>query len=175
MSIRIRLILTFSICLSLAYGTIAFIVFSSTRKSADKTFHALATSQLERVEERIRAFLEPGAMSIQYLAGLDLVRDSRGKLTSYLDTTKRTTLWYVNHPPYEQRIYDEFIRVSASNENYGLVFMANNDGQYAQAPEGEYKNPGYDPRKRSWYIESIEDKNEITITSPYLTTGGGLV
>jgi signal transduction histidine kinase/CheY-like chemotaxis protein len=53
--------------------------------------------------------------------------------------------------------------------------MANSNGQYAQAPEGHIKLAGYDPRKRSWYKEGIEGKEEIIITSPYLTTGGGIV
>jgi signal transduction histidine kinase/CheY-like chemotaxis protein len=103
------------------------------------------------------------------------VKNSRSKLTSYLDTTETTTLLYANHPPYEQLVYDEFIRVSHSNENYGLVFMANDDGQYAQAPEGHIKLAGYDPRQRSWYIEAIQGEHDVTITSPYLTTGGGMV
>jgi signal transduction histidine kinase/AmiR/NasT family two-component response regulator len=53
--------------------------------------------------------------------------------------------------------------------------MANDDGQYAQAPEGHIKLAGYDPRQRSWYQESISDSREVTITTPYLTTGGGMV
>ncbi|MDR2094567.1 MAG: hypothetical protein LBP76_03510 [Treponema sp.] len=175
MSIRLRLILTFSVCLSLAYISIALTVFSFTRKSANETFRAMAANHLERVEERIRTFLEPGIMSVEYLAKLELVRNSRGKLTSYLDTAETTTLRYADHPPYEQRIYDEYIRIHHSNDNFGLVFMANDDGQYAQAPEGHIKNPHYDPRVRSWYTESMEDKAEVTVTAPYLTTGGGMV
>jgi signal transduction histidine kinase/DNA-binding response OmpR family regulator len=175
MSIRTRLVLTFSICFSLAYGSLAFIVLSSTRDSAENAFRALAVSQLERVEERVKTFLEPGIMSVKYLNSLVLVRNSRGKLTSYLDTTETTTLLYANHPPYERRVYDEFLRVSRSNDNFGLVFMANEDGQYAQAPEGHIKSPGYDPRKRSWYKEAIQDEHDVTVTSPYLTTGGGMV
>ncbi|MDR0878678.1 MAG: hypothetical protein LBN21_11545, partial [Treponema sp.] len=172
MSTRIRLILTFSICLSLAYGSIAIIIFSSNRKTAGDRFNALALSQLERVEERIQTFLEPGELSAKYLAELDLVRASRGRLTSYLDTAEQTTLWYANHSPYEQRIYDEFIRVYNSNANFDLVFMANDDGQYAQAPEGRYKNPGYDPRLRPWYLEAIQSENEITVSSPYFASSG---
>jgi signal transduction histidine kinase/DNA-binding response OmpR family regulator len=170
-----RLILTFFFCLILTCGSIAFIVFSSVQQSSNAAFLELAVSQLERVEERVNTFMEPGAMSVKYLAGTELVQNSRGRLTSYLDTTETTTLLYANHPPYEQRIYDEFIRIHQSNDNYGLVFMANNDGQYAQAPEGSYKAPGYDPRLRSWYEEAIQDPDAITITSPYLTTGGGMV
>ncbi|MDR1509571.1 MAG: response regulator [Synergistaceae bacterium] len=175
MSIRARLVLNFLVCLSAAYCIIVFIVFFSTRESADNAFRALSISQLERVEERIKTFLEPGIMSVRYLAELDVVRDSRGKLTSYLGTTETTTLLYANHPPHERLIYDEFIRVNRSNVNYGLVFMANDDGQYAQAPEGSIKLPGYDPRKRSWYQEAIHDADDVTVTSPYRTTGGGIV
>ena len=150
-------------------------VFSSAKRAADESFHTLALSQAERVEERILTFLSPGEMSVQYLAELPLVRDSRGKLTGYLDTTETTTLYYANHPPHERLIYDEFIRVSNSNENYGLVFMANDDGQYAQAPEGHIKTAGYDPRLRSWYKEAMQSGRDVTVTTPYLTTGGGVV
>ncbi len=175
MKIRSRLILAFSLCLLLTFGGICSIVFSFVNREAERSFYALAISQLERIQERINTFIEPGAMSIRYLANTDLLRNSRGMLTSYLDTTRTTTLRYVNHPPYEQRIYDEFIRVHRSNGNYGLVFMANTDGQYAQAPEGHIKTAGYDPRKRSWYAEVMNDSKEVTVSSPYRTTGGGMV
>ena len=175
MSLRTRLVLIFFICLLLTCVSTAVIVFSLTRDASLNAFHELAVSQLERVEERIKTFIEPASMSVQYLAGLDLVRNSGGELTSYLETTETTTLLYKNHPVYERKIYDEFVRVHNSNDNYGLVFMANKDGQYAQAPEGHIKSPNYDPRVRSWYIEAMADSNEVTVTSPYLTTGGGMV
>jgi len=175
MSLRIRLILIFFICLLLTCVSTAVIVFSLTRDASLNAFHELAVSQLERVEERINTFIEPASMSVQYLAGIDIVHNSRGELTSYLDTTETTTLLYKNHPVYERKIYDEFLRVHNSNDNYGLVFMANTDGQYAQAPEGHIKSPNYDPRLRSWYLEAMADENQVTVTSPYLTTGGGMV
>ena len=176
MTIRHRLILIISICLISAFITIGSIVFLYIKKSSVKEFHTLAVAQLERIEERIHTFMEPGVMSIRYLAGLDLVRTSRGKLTSYLDTTETTTLYYEKHPPHEQKIYDEFIRIARSNKNFGLVFMANEDGQYAQAPEGHIKSAKYDPRERSWYKEMMRNSSqEITVSTPYLTTGGGMV
>ena len=175
MTLRTRLMSTLFVCLLLAGSLLAFMVFSLTEDVSTEAFEALAVSQLERVEERIQTFIEPGAMGARYLAQLDLVHNSRGKLTSYLNTTETTTLLYANHPPYEQRVYDELLRVHHYNDNFGLVFMANTDGQYAQAPEGHVKTPGYDPRLRSWYKEAMSDPGEVTVTSPYLTTGGGMV
>ena len=175
MKIRLRLILAFSACLMLAFGIMCGIVFSSVRQLTEKSFHAQAVSQLERVEERIRTFMEPGTMSVRYLANLEVVRNSRGRLTSYVDTKATTILLYKNHPPHERLIYDEFIRIWHANKNFGLVFMANEDGQYAQAPEGHLKYAGYDPRKRSWYQEAMQSGQDVFFSSLYQTSGGGMV
>ena len=175
MTIRLRLILTFSACLLLVFGIMSSIVFFSVRQQTEEAFHAQAVSQLDRVEERIKTFMEPGVMSVKYLAGLEQVRTSRGRLTSYIDTVSTTTLLYENHPPHERSIYDEFIRVARTNRNFGLIFMANEDGQYTQAPEGHIKYAGYDPRKRPWYQEGMRSTREMIFSSPYLTSGGGMV
>jgi len=172
MSIRVRLVLTISACLILAFGGISFLVFSSAKQTADKSFHALALNQAERVEEWINTFLSPGAMSVRYLADLRLVRDSRGKLTSDLRATEATTLHYANQSDHAQRIYDEFIRVVSSHDDYDLVFMANDDGQYVQAPEGPLKQAGYDSRTRSWYKEAMQSDKDLIVSAPYLTNGG---
>jgi methyl-accepting chemotaxis protein len=175
MTIRKKIIALLLCSIIVLVAGISLTVFSSARQAAVDTFRILADSQLERVEERITTFMEPGMMSVAYLAGLPLVQESRGKLTSYLDTTQTTTLRYADHPPYERLLYDEFIRVANANANYGLVFMANDDGQYAQAPEGQVKSAGYDPRKRSWYVEAMASSKKIFVSSPYQTTGGGMV
>ena len=175
MSIRMRMISTVTVCLFLVCGVISTLAYVFARESAIESFYNLSQSELRRIEERIITFIEPGAMMVKYLATLDVVRNSRGKLSSYLDTTEVTTLWYKNHPPHEQAIYDVFLTTHFSNDNYGLVFMANDDGQYAQAPEGSIKTPHYDPRQRSWYQEAMSSTDEVVVSSPYLTTGGGMV
>lgn len=175
MTIRTRLLVAFALCLFMACGTITAVAIVMLHSGARKAFTNVAVTHLERIEERITTFLEPGVMTVNYLSGLELIRESRGKLTGYLDTTETTTLRYENHPPHEQRIYDEFIRIARSNYNYGLIFMANDDGQYAQAPEGHIKYAGYDPRKRSWYKELMASGKAVTVSSPYLTSGGGMV
>jgi len=175
MSIRSRLLLIFAACLVLACLVVSVIVFRASRDVARNHFNETALAQLQRVEERINTFLTPGRMATEYLADMDLVRNSRGQLTSYLDTQEKTTLLYENHPPHERAIYDEFMHVIHYNTDFDLAFMANNDGQYAQAPEGRYKDPGYDPRKRGWYNEMEKAPGRTVVSSPYLTTGEGVV
>lgn len=176
MSIRLRMISTIAVCLFLVCGCISTIAYVLAHESAIEAFYNLSTNELKRIEERIQTFMDPGVMLVRHLASLDLIKNSAGKLTSYLDSTEVSTLWYKDHPPYEQKIYDIFLLGHRSNKNYGLIFMANNDGQYAQAPEGAIKSPHYDPRQRPWYREVMDsDGSDTVISSPYLTTGGGMV
>ncbi len=175
MSIRLRLVAWFFACLIFVYICLGITVFRASRDVARRNFREMAVAQLQRVEDRINTFLSPGIMATEYLAGTEFIKTSRGRLTGYTDTTERTTLLYANHPPHERLIYDEFMGIKRYNSNFDLVFMANNDGQYAQAPEGRYKDAGYDPRKRSWYRELAESPNRTVVSSPYLTTGADIV
>ncbi len=175
MSVRLSLILTITVTLLLACFGIGSLAYLKAREVAEKSFYDMAVSQLERVEERINTFIEPGVMSITYLADLGIVKGSRGRLSSYLNTTETTRLLYQNQTHQERLIYDEFIRVYRSNRNFDLIFMANNDGQYTQAPEGRIKYAGYDPRKRRWYQELMESGRDVVLSSPYVTSGAGMV
>jgi methyl-accepting chemotaxis protein len=169
------MIFLFSACLVLVYVCFGAIVFRASHAVSRQNFYEMAVAQLQRVEERINTFMSPGFMATDYLASTEVIKSSRGLLTSYLDTQDRVTLLYENHPPHEKRVYMEFMMVKRYNSNFDLVFMANNDGQYAQAPEGRYKAAGYDPRKRSWYKELMASPHDSVVSSPYLTTGADIV
>jgi signal transduction histidine kinase len=155
-----------------AYINIVLIVLSSARQSSLGSFHELADSQLGRVEERINSSLESGAMCVKYLAGLGIVRNSRGKLSGYLGRAGAAVPRYVGHAPIERLIYDEFMRAVRSNENYEFVFMANDDGQFARAPEGPARPPRHDPLECPWYAEATSSGSEVTVTSPYRASDG---
>lgn len=170
MSIRLRLIFAFTACLMFAVVLICAIVFVYVKNSEEKAFHAMAVSQLERVEERIRVFMEPGVKNALYLAGLDLIKQSRGLLNNYTDTKTPTVLYYYSYTPQARRIYDEFERIAKANNDFALVFMANEDGQFVQAPEGLVKGPGYDPRLRPWYKEAMDNPVDLTFTAPYVSS-----
>ncbi|MCL2029362.1 MAG: ATP-binding protein [Deltaproteobacteria bacterium] len=174
MSIRLRLVLAFAICLTLACGSICAIIFYEITKVKRQAFYDMAVTQLERVEEQVEASLSAGVMNARYLGSLRLVRESRGRLTSYLDTTATTTLRYERHPPHEKLIYDEFLPVVRSNISYGLVFVVNDDGQIAQAPEGHVKLAGYDPREETWYQELMATPGRLAMSSPHKGRDGSM-
>ncbi len=175
MSIRTKLLSAFFICLFLALAVSAVIQLRIAGTAARENFTTQAVGQLRRIDERIATYLEPGKMSIAYLAKLDVVREADGQLTSYVDTTEKTTLLYANHGPYERRVYDEFLRIGQANTNFGLIFLGTESGQFAQAPEKDTLGAGYDPRKRPWYQEALKSKEDISVSTPYQSSSGEMV
>ena len=175
MSIRLRLILTFTACLLLAAILVCSIVFVYVKNSEERAFHAMALSELERVEERMEVFLEPAARNVIYLAGLEVTKQSRGLLNSYMNTAKPTVLYYYDYTPQAKRVYDEFERIDRADIEFSQVFMATEDGQYLQAPEGLIKEAGYDPRQTPWYKEGMANKLDLTFASPHITSSGAIM
>ena len=175
MGIHIRLLLSFIFCLMLFCVGIYSISYIYLGTISENSFAAQAKNHLQSVEDKINTFIAPAIMSLDYLSSNHIIRESYGKLSSYLDTTEQTYLYYKNHTPYEQGIYNEFMVEMRSKNTFDLIFMANMDGQYVQAPEGRFKNPAYDPRKRSWFIELMQSQLAVVVSEPYLTTGAGVV
>ena len=175
MTIRTRLILSFTGCLMLFFTGIYFVSYVYLGKISEESFAAQAHNHLSNVESNIHTFIAPAIMSLDYLADSPLVRNSLGKISSFVDTTERTYLLTQSQTPHERKLYDEFMTEMRSKKNYDLIFMANNDGQYFQAPEGRYKNRGYDPRTRSWYKDLLVTPGDIVVSEPYRTTGAGVV
>jgi signal transduction histidine kinase/DNA-binding response OmpR family regulator len=138
----------------------------------EAAFDNLAVSQLRHIDEYVRTYLEPGRTNARYLAELSVVRNSRGKLTDYTQTTAETVLLRSGYPEYQRLVYDELVRAARSNDNYIQVYMANVDGQFALAPELHTLPAGFDPRLRPWYIETSGDDSDVTVSSPFLSTTG---
>lgn len=124
MRIRTRLILVFILSISCTILLLSGIAFFIAKQSSERAFQEMAYGQLERIEKDIAHYMEPGVMSMQYLAGLELVQNSPRKLTSYVATTEKTQLLYANHTEYEKQVYDEMYRILETNKNFELIFMS---------------------------------------------------
>ena len=111
MSIRTKLLTAFFVCLLLAVVDIVVFQLNIARNTARTAFKGQALGQLQRIDERIATFLEPGKMGSRYLVGLDVLKNARGRPTSYADTKPDTLPLYANHNDYELQIYAEFLRI----------------------------------------------------------------
>lgn len=75
---------------------------------------------------------------------------------------------------------DPFVRsmldgYRAKNPEVELAAVGTDKGVYINSPKSAVNPPGYDPRKRPWYIMASENKGKPTVINPYISSNSGQV
>lgn len=180
MTICRKLILaSFGLCFILI-GGIAFLVAVETRRSALDNFRASAEGQLLRIDDIFALYAHAGRLSADRLADLPLLKDALGNVkNTFIDKKETTENHREIYNDYEKRIYDEFQQIQLGNQNYGLIFVGFSDGTFVEANEPGKGNDtfaaGYDPRARPWYTQAMEQREDVNISLPYISTSGEVV
>jgi methyl-accepting chemotaxis protein len=98
---------------------------------------------------------------------------------TFMDKTETTENSYEIYNTYEKQIYDEFQKMQLSHPYYGLIFVGFSDGTIIEANEPGKPNDtfgaGYDPRKRPWYTQAMEKRDDLNISLPYVSSSGFVV
>jgi len=180
MAIRSKLFLTFFCLCLVLISSIAVLVVFETKRTGLENFRANAEGQLLRIDDIFAQYANTGKQSVSYLARLPLVKDALGKVTNtFMDKKEVTENRYEMYSDYERQIYDEFQKMQLSHPYYGLIFIGFSDGTIIEANEPGKANdtfgPGYDPRKRPWFTQAMEKKDDINISLPYVSSSGDVV
>lgn len=63
----------------------------------------------------------------------------------------------------------------ATHTDVELAAVGTDKGVYMNSPVAAVNAPGYDPRKRPWYIMASENKGKPTVINPYISSNSGQV
>ena len=63
----------------------------------------------------------------------------------------------------------------ATHTDVELAAVGTDKGVYMNSPVTAVNAPGYDPRKRPWYIMASENKGKPTVINPYISSNSGQV
>ncbi|MBP2634558.1 MAG: hypothetical protein H6Q72_465 [Firmicutes bacterium] len=74
--------------------------------------------------------------------------------------------------PYVRAMLESY---RAKNPEVELAAVGTDKGVYINSPKSAVNPPGYDPRKRPWYIMASENKGKPTVINPYISTNSGQV
>ncbi len=180
MTIRSKLFLTFLCLCLILIGGIAALVVVETRSTALENFETTAKGQLLRIDDIFAQYADTGKQSAGYLAKLPVVKGGLGKVVNtFMDKKESTENKYEIYTDYEKQIYDEFQKMQLSHPYYGLIFIGYSDGAILEANEPGKPNDtfgaGYDPRKRPWYTQAMEKKDDFNISLPYVSSSKDVV
>ncbi len=180
MTIRSKLFLTFLCLCLLLIGSISTMMVIITRNAGVENFKSSSTEQLLRIDDIFAQYAGTGKQSVSYLAGQPKFKDALGKTANtFMDKKAVTENTYELYNDYEKQIYDEFTQMQLSHPYYGLIFVGFSDGTIIEANEPGKANdtfgPGYDPRKRPWYTQAMDHKEDTNISLPYVSSSGFVV
>ena len=77
-----------------------------------------------------------------------------------------------NEDPFVRAMLDAYRTTHADVE---LAAVGTDKGVYINSPVTAVNAPGYDPRKRPWYINALDNKGKPTVINPYISSNSGQV
>ncbi|MBG9454578.1 chemotaxis protein [Lysinibacillus sphaericus] len=155
LSLRKKLIFSFLAMLLIPTLLIGIVSYQSAGRQISKEQQASATESVRMLNTNITNTIEPKVKDVQYFSN---------KLhQSYLQEGKTTEL---------KSLFHEYMNMHPEVE---LIYIGTSDGRLLDEPAQKYPS-GFDPRTRSWYKQAIDNKDQVSITAPYVTqTTGDIV
>ncbi len=155
LTIKSKLIGSFLLILTIPILSLAWSSFETAKSKVDEKIVQGATESVRLLNEIFSEFIAGKQQEVDLLSqsidakGIQVTPGSNYGTGPAAQT--QLNLYKKIHPEVEQ------------------VYVGTEKGVYMNAP-GELKNPpDYDPRKRPWYMEAMQNKGNVIITSPYIS------
>jgi signal transduction histidine kinase len=171
-SVKNKLIL-FTLLLSLVpILLIAYFANGTVRTTTEKDYLDSSLREINKVDHAISLYFQSIEENVRLLATDPRVRSADSSITSYKDIRGRNPIEMTpsNNGEKEQEIFGVLSHFGETHPNAMNVYIGTADGGYVQYPEGP-THPGYDPRKRPWYLTAVKKPAEVQLTNAYVATG----
>ncbi len=152
LSLKKKLIFSFLALLIIPTLLVGVVSYQSAGKQISEEQQASATESVRMLNTNITNMIEPKVKDVQYF--------SKKLNQSYLQEGKITELTSLFH---------EYANMHPEVE---LIYMGTSDGRLLDEPAQKYPS-GFDPRTRTWYKKALDNKNQVSITAPYITQSTG--
>ena len=170
-SIRIKLVLMFTLCIMLLISLIFLVVGLRIRKENKTSFGVRTAQDLKYIGDGISIFFDDTKNVLTMLSRHPDVRNADASIHSYVNERGIVQIRNTVKSETEQRLVALFKNVFTSFSEYIEVYLGTRWGGYATSSE-ETMAGGYDPRKRGWYTLATAANGETVITKAFASTIG---
>nr|WP_077212952.1 methyl-accepting chemotaxis protein [Bacillus dakarensis] len=149
-NIKTKLILAFSFILiipSLLIGTEAYI---TAKDAVEHEILASIDENINLLNSIIDNSIKPKMHDVEFLS-----------------TKIHADLYDGEDSPEIRRILDQYAKLHPEAQS---VYVGTETGLFVQEPKVDMADD-YDPRKRDWYVEAMEQKGSVMISDPYISAG----
>ncbi|MGM0419003.1 MAG: methyl-accepting chemotaxis protein [Thermodesulfobacteriota bacterium] len=143
-------------------------IYSTTLNS----FRDASTREIKQIETAFEFFFNDLKENISFLAQTPVIKDSKGKMTSYLNTDRPRKI-DPSEAGEEAVEIEKFLQRFLNTHNaYVEIYAGSEKGEMILASQDDLP-AGYDPRQRPWYTDALQSKDPV-VTDPYLSTNGDI-
>ena len=174
LSVRKKLLLAITSTILTSILITCIVLGLQIRDSAIATFHDSASKELGQIDRAIGIFVDKALKMTTMIAGSPLVQAADETLHSYVNETRPLSPKDISRSDVERDMVAFFKLINKTHPEYVEVFIGTKWGGFASSGETEMP-PGYDPRKRPWYIKGMETPNKASISPAYMSTTGEAV
>ncbi|SDH11707.1 methyl-accepting chemotaxis protein [Aneurinibacillus thermoaerophilus] len=142
-SVKVRLIISFLLIVFISTSCLGFVSYNVAKKEVmEQTLYSGQESN-KTLNTFVNGVIYPQVKNIEFLA-------------------QNINSAEVGTEGLRQRLND----FQSAHSELINAFVGNENGSYVNAPNVKMPD-GYDPRKRPWYKQAMENKGEVIITNPY--------
>nr|WP_077214870.1 methyl-accepting chemotaxis protein [Bacillus dakarensis] len=150
-SIKTKLILAFAIILFIPSITIGTGAYITAKSAVEKEILAGIGENINLLNSTIDSTIQPKIHDIDYLAESVTSEAYQGEGSQELKSQ-----------------LDQYIQL---HPEVDAIYVGTETGQFIQEPSDIEMPENYDPRKRDWYLDAMEQKGEAVISNPYSSAG----
>ena len=174
MSLRTKILLygVFSLCCLVicTCAVIGFQLYQVNIKQYDRT----SSQQFSLIEQMIDLFMQNNKNTVKMLAEHPTVQAADETINSYMAAKQDVIVKNTQKGSTGQAMVTLFKRIHGSYPDTAEVYFGSKWGGYATSWDGSM-SAGYDPRKRSWYLQAEAAGGDIIVTPAYMSTIGSPV
>ncbi|OWA37426.1 methyl-accepting chemotaxis protein [Saccharibacillus sp. O16] len=163
--IRLRLLLTSSLAIILAFGILSAYISYTLNARSYEDYYSNSKEQLDIIEQTIDLYYKELDNNMATLA-IDPTVMSAKNMKTYQDTKVDTAMTPLQNGGSERDIFQVFKRYADNHPGTQYLYLGLPDGGYVQWPESKI-TAGYNPSKRPWYEKAMKTPGEIIRTDPY--------
>lgn len=163
--IRLRLLLTSSLAIVLAFGVLSAYISYTLNARSYEDYYSNSKEQLDIIAQTIDLYYKELDNNLSTLAVNPQVMSAKN-MKDYEKTTVDTAMTPLQNGGSERDIFQVFKQYADNHPGTQYVYMGLPDGGYVQWPESKI-TAGYNPSKRPWYEKAMKTPGDIIRTDPY--------
>ncbi len=175
MSIKVKFMLGFLLCIVISVGTVSGISFWEMNDTNLALYNQNAHNQLRVADIHLRDFFNSRIEKLRYLATMPAIQESAGQFPDFSSTTSEATYDASTLSPKAREAFLLLQDMQKTSSDLAEIYIGFPDGRYASSLTSNRLPAGFNTSQRAWYRQNMASSNGVSIGPAYKSVSGETV